>query len=310
MPPRAQRSSRRPRRARRLLLAAVVACGALAALPGAGLRGEVLDLVSDPGANPGVAAGQGPVAGASARPQASPAATAAPLRLGEGRPPARWFVEDPRPTAPPVAGLVDYAWPIAHPRLTLSYGPSPWGRRVVDGKLFHDGVDLATFCGDRIVAAHHGTVLAAGRRFDRFIGWVGDLGPYFARLDTKHLWMSLPITVVIDDGNGYRSVYAHFSRVVVKAGQHIEAGQLLGYEGATGYASGCHLHYSLFSPWEWGTFGVEARVSEVTKLPALEIARVDPLLVLPPKAGINAPATPRPGRAPGLQPVAGSVIRR
>jgi hypothetical protein len=77
-------------------------------------------------------------------------------------------------------------------------------------------------------------VLAAGRRFDTEIGWVGSLKPYFARLDKKHLWGTLPITVVIDDGNGYRSIYAHFGKVVVKKGQTVKAGQLLGFEGATG----------------------------------------------------------------------------
>ena len=296
VPRRASDPSRRPHHARTLLLAAVVACGALAAAPGATPRGEVLDLVGDPGAIPGVVSGQEPSAPAPV------AGTPSPLQLGAGRPPERVMVENPGPTAPPVAALTDYVWPIAHPRLTLSYGPSAWGRRIVDGKLFHDGVDLATFCGDRIVAAHAGTVLAAGRHFDRLIGWIGDLGPYFDRLDAKHLWLSLPITIVIDDGNGYRSVYAHFSRVVVKAGQEVKAGQLIGYEGATGYASGCHLHYSLFSPWERGTFGLEALVVKVTKLPPLEVARVDPLLVLPPKTGINAPATPKPSPAPSVSP--------
>ena len=78
---------------------------------------------------------------------------------------------------------MDYRWPLPHGRITDPFGPSPWGSRIVDGELFHDGVDLATFCGDRIVAAHAGLVLAAGRRFDTMIGWVGDLAPYFARLD-------------------------------------------------------------------------------------------------------------------------------
>ena len=39
--------------------------------------------------------------------------------------------------------------------------------------------------------------------------------------------------VVIDDGNGYRSMYAHFGKIVVHMGQHVQAGQLLGYEGMT-----------------------------------------------------------------------------
>jgi hypothetical protein len=41
------------------------------------------------------------------------------------------------------------------------------GTRLVDGRLFHDGIDLATFCGDRINAAQDGVVPAASRQFER-----------------------------------------------------------------------------------------------------------------------------------------------
>jgi murein DD-endopeptidase MepM/ murein hydrolase activator NlpD len=200
------------------------------------------------------------------------------------------------PTPLPPEALEGYRSPLPHGRLTLPFGPSPWGSRLVEGKAFHDGVDLATFCGDHIKAAHGGKVLAAGRRFDTQIGWVGDLQPYFDRLDRKHLWGTLPITVVIDDGNGYRSIYAHFSKLVVKRGQTVKAGQFLGYEGATGRASGCHLHYGLFSPLEPGTFAIEPEVVKRMKVPGAQIARIDPLLVLPhhPKATPTPSAPPTP----------------
>ncbi len=165
--------------------------------------------------------------------------------------------------------------------MTLPFGPTPWGSRIVDGERFHDGIDLATFCGDRVVAAHKGVVLAAGRRYDAHMGWLGDLTPYFRRLDAKQLWITLPIVVVIDDGNGYRSLYAHFGSVVVKRGQQVAAGELLGYEGRTGRASGCHLHYGLFSPDESASFALDPAAAKRMKLPAAEIARVDPRDVLP-----------------------------
>jgi murein DD-endopeptidase MepM/ murein hydrolase activator NlpD len=113
------------------------------------------------------------------------------------------------------------------------------------------------------------------------MGWVGDLQPYLDRLESKQLWTTLPIVIVIDDGNGYRSIYAHLSKVVVAKGDAVEAGQLIGYEGQTGRASGCHLHYGLFSPLETDRFGIDPGVVERMKLPAFQIARVDPLLVLP-----------------------------
>ena len=195
-----------------------------------------------------------------------------------------------RPVQP--AALSGYQWPLPNGRITLPFGPTTWGSRIVDGQNFHDGVDIATFCGDRIVAAHSGTVLAAGRRFDAEIGWVGDLKPYFDRLDRLALWSTLPIMVVIDDGNGYRSVYAHFQKVVVKKSQVVRAGQFLGYEGATGRASGCHLHYGLFSPLGSGRFGTDRDLVERMKAPASEIARVDPLLALPERRSPTPPTSP------------------
>lgn len=191
--------------------------------------------------------------------------------------------------APPPSTLTGYRWPILDARLTLPFGPTPWGSRIVDGQLFHDGIDLATFCGDRITAAHDGTVLAAGRHYDELMGWVGDLTAYMDRLDAKHLWITLPNVVVIDDGNGYRSIYAHFRDVVVKPGDVVRAGALLGHEGATGHASGCHLHYGLFSPDTSETFAFDPVAAAHMLLPTEELARIDPLLVLPPPevAGIH-----------------------
>jgi murein DD-endopeptidase MepM/ murein hydrolase activator NlpD len=196
---------------------------------------------------------------------------------------------------PDPATLTGYQWPLPNGRLTLPFGPSPWGSRIVDGENFHDGIDLATFCGDRVVAAHDGVVVAAGRHFDTEIGWVGDLGPYLRRLERKHLWTTLPIAVVVDDGNGYRSIYAHFGKIVVKKGEAVRAGQLIGYEGATGRASGCHLHYGLFSPQESLRFRIDKDVAKRMKLPREQVARIDPRLVLP--ARTKAPK-PTPSTAP------------
>jgi murein DD-endopeptidase MepM/ murein hydrolase activator NlpD len=185
------------------------------------------------------------------------------------------------PTPLPPDRLSGYRWPLARGRITLPFKAIPGGTRIKDGHLFHDGVDMATFCGDRVVAAHDGVVLAAGRHFDDAIGWVGDLGPYFRLLDRKHMWLDLPNVVVTDDGNGYRSMYAHFERVTVRVGQRVRAGQLIGYEGATGHASGCHVHYGVFSPLETATFGVRPDIIRQLRVPDAEIARIDPLLILP-----------------------------
>ena len=111
------------------------------------------------------------------------------------------------------------------------------------------------------MAAHDGIVLAAGRRYDDAIGWLGDLTAYYTRLDAKKLWTTLPIVVVIDDGNGYRSIYAHFRRSSSSAGQtRARPATSSATKGRTGHASGCHLHYGLFSPFERGEFAIDPAV--------------------------------------------------
>jgi murein DD-endopeptidase MepM/ murein hydrolase activator NlpD len=187
-----------------------------------------------------------------------------------------WELVVPQPES-----LTGYTWPLRRGRLTLPFKAIPGGTRIKDGKLFHDGIDLATFCGDTVRAAHDGVVLAAGRKFDDVIGWLGDLGPYYRILDRKQLWDDLPLVVVIDDGNGYRSIYAHFSKISVAVGDVVRAEQKIGLEGRTGHASGCHVHYGLFSPLESATFGVRADLLKKLRLPIAEIARIDPLIVMP-----------------------------
>jgi murein DD-endopeptidase MepM/ murein hydrolase activator NlpD len=242
----------------------------------------------------------------SGAPSAAPSAAPTLPPTGPASPPAIAITALDRPdgyrapvaTPLPPEALTGYRWPLAHGRITLPFGPTAWGTRVVDGELFHDGIDLATFCGDRVVAAHAGKVIAVGRHFDDAMGWVGNLQPYYRRLDARHLWYELPIVVVVADGNGYRSMYAHFSDVAVKRGQMVKAGQFLGHEGRTGRATGCHVHYGLFSPLETKTFAVEPAVVKRMKVPRFQTARIDPLLVLPdrnaPPVSSASPVTDQP----------------
>jgi murein DD-endopeptidase MepM/ murein hydrolase activator NlpD len=209
---------------------------------------------------------------------------------------------------PPPGELTGYVWPLTRGRISLPFKDIPGGTRIRDGKLMHDGVDMATFCGDTVRAAHSGVVLAAGRHFDDQIGWVGDLAPYYRTLDRKKLWDDLPNVVIVDDGNGYRSIYAHMSSLTVKVGERLKAGERIGYEGATGHASGCHVHYGLFSPLETRTFGVRADILRNLHTPKLEIARIDPLMVLPGGAEAlrtrHVPSPAQYGASPSSSPAA------
>ncbi len=51
--------------------------------------------------------------------------------------------------------------------------------------------------------------------------------------------------VVVAHGNGFETLYAHFSSIAVSQGQQVAQGQLLGYAGHTGYATGNHLHFEV-----------------------------------------------------------------
>ena len=49
----------------------------------------------------------------------------------------------------------------------------------------------------------------------------------------------------IDHGNGYKTLYGHMSSFVVQTGQTVTKGQLIGYVGATGAATGNHCHFEM-----------------------------------------------------------------
>lgn len=85
---------------------------------------------------------------------------------------------------------------------------------------FHPGIDIANDIGTPELAADGGTVVWAG--------W-GDYGIY----------------VEIDHGNGFHTVYGHMSKVLVSKGQTVAKGQLIGLMGATGRATGSHLHFEI-----------------------------------------------------------------
>lgn len=105
------------------------------------------------------------------------------------------------------------------------YLSSPFGYRIhpIHGTYsFHSGVDLASPSGTPIKATRAGTVTKA--TYD------GASGYY----------------VTVNHGDGFSSSYLHMTHFIVKAGDKVSQGQVLGYVGSTGWSTGPHLHFSIY----------------------------------------------------------------
>jgi murein DD-endopeptidase MepM/ murein hydrolase activator NlpD len=85
----------------------------------------------------------------------------------------------------------------------------------------HRGVDFAAPPGTPIMAAGDGVVETAGGK--------GDYGNF----------------VLLRHNNNFETAYAHMSRIAAHLGEHVHQGQVIGYVGATGRATGPHLHYEV-----------------------------------------------------------------
>jgi len=112
----------------------------------------------------------------------------------------------------------NWQWPVSYTDVT-----SPFGHRYLLGVYnFHPGVDIGCPVGTPIYATNNGVIEEAG--------W--NSGGY-------GIWVKM------SNGNGIESIYGHMSKVAVSSGQTVSKGQLLGYSGMTGFATGPHLHYEI-----------------------------------------------------------------
>lgn len=123
-----------------------------------------------------------------------------------------------------VRGTGNFSWPVPG-FFELS---SPYGWRF-DHSEFHKGIDIAGggIYGAEIDAADAGTVVFSGDQ--EVHGAYGGYGN----------------VVVIDHGNGMMTLYGHMSRRAVSTGDSVSKGQAIGYVGASGQATGPHLHFEV-----------------------------------------------------------------
>ena len=128
--------------------------------------------------------------------------------------------EAPKPTQPPAPSSGE-SWKVPCTYRQLS---SPFGKRespTAGASSNHQGIDLAGPEGTPIYATKSGVVTVNGSS------------------------KSAGIYVTIRHDNTYSSIYMHLSRSAVKKGQTVKQGELIGYMGSTGVATGSHLHFGI-----------------------------------------------------------------
>jgi murein DD-endopeptidase MepM/ murein hydrolase activator NlpD len=122
------------------------------------------------------------------------------------------------------------AWPLSSVTITQYFGNTPFATanpQVYNGKG-HTGIDLAASPGTPVMAADNGIVVATGN--------TDEICPY----------ASFGKWVFIKHPTGLGTLYAHLSTIGTSAGASVTRGQVIGYSGSTGYATGPHLHFGVY----------------------------------------------------------------
>lgn len=123
-------------------------------------------------------------------------------------------------------------------RVTTEFGVIRTVNGVISSR--HSGIDWAAPLGTPVLAAARGRVVFAGS-----------------------LWVA-GHSVILDHGLGLFSAYNHLSRIIAHEGQMVQAGELIGEVGSSGFSTGNHLHFTLWhgsiatNPWPW--FEADLRV--------------------------------------------------
>lgn len=111
-----------------------------------------------------------------------------------------------------------FSYPVRAP-ITSPFGPR---RHPIFGvRSMHSGIDLAAPYGTPIKASEGGIVI--------YSGWYGGYGK----------------VVILDHAKGFSTLYAHLSSTKVGVGVRVKQGEVVGFEGSTGYATGPHLHFEV-----------------------------------------------------------------
>jgi len=159
-------------------------------------------------------------------------------------------------------------WPVDNPYITQYFGNTAFATQnaQVYGGKGHNAIDLRASPGAPIKAARGGVVRAVGNT------------------DSTCPGASYGKWVFIDHDNGLSTLYAHLSTYTVSQAERVGVGQVIGYSDTTGYATGPHLHFSVYASAgaEIATFPSKSCKGKNYTMPVADIsAYLNPLSYLP-----------------------------
>ncbi len=120
------------------------------------------------------------------------------------------------------------SWPLENITVTQYFGRTADAKRLYTSGT-HNGVDFRASRGTKVMSVLEGTVQGTGNT------------------DAQRGCYSYGKWVLIKHPNGLTSLYAHLDLIKVEAGERVSTGQTIGYSGQTGYATGPHLHLTLYA---------------------------------------------------------------
>lgn len=133
------------------------------------------------------------------------------------------------PSQLPETGAGVLRSPLDTIKITQKFGNTAFARSGAYQGKGHNGIDLRAPTGTRVKAALGGAIVGVGNT------------------DMVCPGASYGKWVLLEHGNGLSTLYAHLSLISVAEGQSVESGETIGYSGETGYATGPHLHFTVYA---------------------------------------------------------------
>lgn len=136
-----------------------------------------------------------------------------------------------------------FDYPVSSVRITQGYGMTSFAKAGAYGGKPHNGIDFGISVGNNIYSARSGKVLM-----------IGNNGRYaYGR------W------IAVDHQDGLVTLYGHLSKQSVSKGEKVSTGEKIGESGNTGYSTGPHLHFSVFTKSSFET--VESKYVDGLMIP-------------------------------------------